>query len=249
MDEGISLDKVLIVGPGRAENHRHCSHRERVVQFLCDVVLVDGVLKSQVELTASHGGEVVLVGDVFPEGLSVGVNLDVFVQLIVVLHPHVVLVPVAHNPADQLVFAGWDKVLLALRCYDGPIRHFNVSILTVIESQIEDVLDPGQLGRVRWRLQVHPHPLLEGRPLERRQVGEVGADVSVMDDDAIGLVVEVSVGCDETALDVEERAADTQVVGLSEGPEPYQYGGHVFVALGGEEALDVVRGCCRLDGT
>lgn len=148
MDEGVSLDKVLVVLPRWAENHWHCPHRERVVQFLSNVVLVDGVLKSQVELTAGDGGEVVLVRDVLPEGLSIRVNLNVFVQLVVVLHPHVILVPVAHNPADQLVFAGWDEVLLALRCYDGPIRHFNVSILTVIESQIEQVLDPRQLGGV-----------------------------------------------------------------------------------------------------
>lgn len=244
MDEGVSLDKVLVVLPGRAKNHWHCPDRERVVQFFSNVVLVDGVLKSQVELTAGDGGEVVLVRDVFPEGLSICVNLNVFVQLIVVLHPHVVLVPVAHNPADQLVFAGWDKVLIALRCYDGPIRHFNVSILTVIQSQIEHVLDSRQLGGVRRRLQIHPYPLLEGWSLERRQVRQVSADVSVMDDDPIRLVVEVPVRCEETALDVEERAAHTQVIGLSKGPEPDQHSGHVFIALGREEVLDPVCGYC-----
>lgn len=244
VDEGVSLDKVLVVLPGRAQNHWDCPHRERVVQFFSNVVLVDGVLKSQVELAAGNGGEIILVRDVLPEGLSIRVNLNVFVQLIVVFDPHVVLVPVAHNPADQLVFAGWDKVLLTLRCYDRPIRHFNVSILTVIESQIEQVLDPRQLGGVRRRLQVHPYPLLEGWSLERRQVGQVSADVSVMDDDPIRLVVEVSVRCDETALDVEERAAHAQVVGLSEGPEPDQHGGHVFIVLDGEEVLDPVCGYC-----
>lgn len=209
VDEGVSLDKVLVVLPGRAENHWHCPHREWVVEFFSNVVLVDGVLKCQVELTAGNGGEVVLVRDILPKGLSICVNLNVFVQLIVVFHPHMVLVPVAHNPADQLVFAGWDEVLLALRCYDGPIRHFNVSILTVIESQIEQILDPRQLGGVRWGLQIHPYPLLEGWSLERRQVGQVSADVSVMDDNPIRLVVEVPVCCDKTAFDVEERAADT----------------------------------------
>lgn len=66
----------------------------------------------------------------------------------------------------------------------------------------------------------------------------------MVDDDPIRLVVEVPVRCDETALDVEEGAAHAQVVGLSEGPEPDQYGGHVFIALGGEEVLDPVCGHC-----
>lgn len=242
VDEGVSLDKVFVVLPGRAQNHWHSPHRERVVEFLSDVVLVDRVFKGQVELTAGHGGEVVLVGDVLPEGLSVRVNLNVFVQLIVIFHSHVFLVPVAHNPTDQLVFTGWDKVLIALRCYDGPIRHFDVSILTVIESQIEQVLYSRQLRGVRWRLQVHPYPLLEGRSLERWQVRQVGADVPVMDDDSIRLVEEVPVCCDVTSLDVEEGAAHTQVIGLSERPEPDQHGGHVLIASGGEEVLDPICG-------
>lgn len=146
MDEGVPLDKVLVVLPGWAENHWHCPHRQRVVQFLSDVVLVDRVFKSQVELAAGNRGEVILVRYVLPKGLSVSMNLNVFVQLIVVFHPHMVLVPVAHYPADQFVFAGWNEVLLTLHCYNGPIRHFNVSILTVIESQIEQILNPRQLG-------------------------------------------------------------------------------------------------------
>ncbi|TNN37118.1 hypothetical protein EYF80_052714 [Liparis tanakae] len=178
VDEGVPLDEVLVVLPGRAQHHGHRAHGQRVVQLLRDVVLVDGVLERQVELAAGHGGEVVLVRDVLPEGLSVRVHLDVLVQLVVVLHPHVVLVPVAHDPADQLVFAGRDKVLLALRRHDGPVRHFDVSILTVIESQVEQVLDPGQLGGVRRRLQVHPYPLLGGRSLQRRQVGQGHSQIS-----------------------------------------------------------------------
>ena len=70
-----------------------------------------------------------------------------------------------------------------------------------------------------------------------------------MDDDPIWLVVEIPVRGDEAALDVEERAAHAQVVGLSEGPEPDQDGGHVFIALGGEEVLDPVCGYRGLYGT
>lgn len=55
---------------------------------------------------------------------------------LVVLHKHMVLRPVAQDPADHLVLAGWDKVF-SLRCYDGAIRNFDVSILTLAQSPIQ----------------------------------------------------------------------------------------------------------------
>lgn len=174
VDEGVSGDEALVILPGWPEHDGDRSQIQRIKEFLRDIVLVYGVLKGQVELTAGDDGSVVLLGNVLLEQVTVDVNVNVLAQLLVVLHPPVFRLVVANDPADQLLlirrYEIQEVLKLGVEWNQRTVRHTDVGVFAVTERDVKQVVQAGDPGRVRRRLRIHPDPLLVGRPEKRWEV-------------------------------------------------------------------------------
>ncbi len=123
------------------------------VYLLSDVVLVDGVLKGKVKFAARQGWIVVIIIQEPCISPSEQSHLYVFAEFSVKNVPCVNTswgIVVTYNPAHQFVLFGNHKILIRFLPGHQAHPYRNISILSVAESEIEQVFQTWYPFGVGW---------------------------------------------------------------------------------------------------